>query len=49
MVTSCHKLNDPVDVVQNAACTLSLLEGAMMVSKTLGDNHFFDQATHSVK
>ncbi len=40
-----HKLNDPIDVEQKAANTLSLLEGAMMVSKAVGDNHFFDQAT----
>ena len=40
-----HKLDDPIGVEAKAANTLSLLEGAMMVSKALGDNHFFDQAT----
>ena len=40
-----HKLHDPIDVVQKAAHTLSLLEGAMMVSKALDDYKFFDQAT----
>jgi TetR/AcrR family transcriptional repressor of nem operon len=44
-----HKLNSPIDVEQKAASTLSLLEGAMMVSKALGDNRFFEQATNSLK
>ena len=39
-----YKLNDAINVEQKAANTLSLLEGAMMVSKALGDNQFFDQA-----
>jgi len=41
-----HKLNDPTDFEQKAANTLSLLEGAMMVSKAVGDNNFFEQATN---
>jgi|TARA_R110000868_G_scaffold372107_3_gene635933 TetR/AcrR family transcriptional repressor of nem operon len=41
-----HKLNDPIDFEQKAANTMSLLEGAMMVSKAVGDNHFFEQATN---
>jgi len=44
-----HQLNDPSDVEQKAANTLSLLEGAMMVSKALGDNRFFDQATDGLR
>lgn len=44
-----HQLNDPSDVEQKAANTLSLLEGAMMVSKALGDNRFFDQATNGLR
>jgi TetR/AcrR family transcriptional repressor of nem operon len=43
-----YKLNDPIDVERKAASTLSLLEGAMMVSKALGDNCFFDQATNGL-
>jgi TetR/AcrR family transcriptional repressor of nem operon len=43
-----HKLDDVNDVEQKAAKTLSLLEGAMMISKALGDNHFFDQASNSL-
>lgn len=39
-----HKLNNTIDIEQKAANTLSLLEGAMMVSKALDDNQFFDQA-----
>ena len=44
-----YQLNDPINVEQKAANTLSVLEGAMMVSKALGDNDFFDQATHKLK
>jgi TetR/AcrR family transcriptional repressor of nem operon len=40
-----HKINDPVNVEQKAATTLSILEGAMMMSKALHENHFFEQAT----
>jgi len=44
-----HKSGGSINVEQKAANTLSLLEGAMMVSKALGDNHFFDQAIDSLK
>jgi TetR/AcrR family transcriptional repressor of nem operon len=44
-----YKLNNPSDYQQKAANALSLLEGAMMVSNAVGDDHFFDQATNCLK
>jgi TetR/AcrR family transcriptional repressor of nem operon len=44
-----YGLNDPIDPLQKAANTLSLLEGAMMVSKALSDDQFFDQATNCLQ
>lgn len=40
-----HSANGASDPVQAAIVTISLLEGAMMISKALGDHHYFESAT----
>jgi TetR/AcrR family transcriptional repressor of nem operon len=44
-----YKLTGVPDYQDKAANALSLLEGAIMVSKAVGDNQFFDQATNCLR
>ncbi|MBH0012665.1 MULTISPECIES: TetR/AcrR family transcriptional regulator [unclassified Pseudoalteromonas] len=43
-----HLANDEPNPAQAAIKTVSLLEGAMMISKTLDDNSYFELATQTV-
>ncbi|WP_213608393.1 TetR/AcrR family transcriptional regulator [Pseudoalteromonas sp.] len=44
-LTQAHKINGEPDPERAAIQTVSLLEGAMMISNTLDDIHYFEQAT----
>ncbi len=49
---SAHSLQDqlsPQEALIKAVHTVSLLEGAMMISKAVNDNDFFDHALESMK
>ncbi|MBH0055359.1 TetR/AcrR family transcriptional regulator [Pseudoalteromonas sp. SWXJZ94C] len=44
-LTAAHLVNGDLNPTQSAIQTVSLLEGAMMISKTLDDNSYFELAT----
>jgi len=44
-LTSAHSVNGEIDPARAAIVTISLLEGAMMISKALNDPHYFESAT----
>lgn len=44
-LTAAHLANGDLNPTQSAIQTVSLLEGAMMISKTLDDNSYFELAT----
>jgi TetR/AcrR family transcriptional repressor of nem operon len=45
-LTAAHTVNGDSNPARAAIYTVSLLEGAMMISKTLDDNSYFERVTH---
>ncbi|MBQ4833809.1 TetR/AcrR family transcriptional regulator [Pseudoalteromonas sp. MMG010] len=46
---SAHAENGDKNPAQSAIATVSILEGAMMISKSLDDNSYFEQVTQTLK